>query len=367
MTKKHDIVFNLTIDDLKELGIIKKRRRRRQKRITYINGIPSNIKSSSDHMTGYSNVFNNTSNLQTENLRLQNDMIIKYPMIKNDYEKRFKTIEDTHFNNNFLTQFLLEDTYRPALRESDRVEQIDDKQYGSKSDNIDVGQTDGSDKFKANGDNQIEQEEQMEQQTPPQAPPQAPPQTPQQTLQLTPQLKPTTQEKKSLFKSPLGAIRTTAVNLMNLNQSSKIIPTTTTDKDETESLHNMVDSSYRGQKMNYEFRSDDGSTHEKAQAAPPITEPSTLSNTQSPVVKASSETQSPVVKASIESTSANEPKKELTKNQIAYLKGKEKLNAARQEYKDAGGDDETILSTKILGEIRAATILLEKKKKKGKK
>ena len=83
MTKKHDIVFNLTIDDLKELGIIKKRRRRGQRRIKYINSIPSNIKSSSDHMTGYSNLFTNTENLKTENLRLQNDYYSKLPMIKN--------------------------------------------------------------------------------------------------------------------------------------------------------------------------------------------------------------------------------------------------------------------------------------------
>ena len=36
---------------------------------------PNNIKSASEQMTRYSNVFNsnNTSNLQTENLRLQNN------------------------------------------------------------------------------------------------------------------------------------------------------------------------------------------------------------------------------------------------------------------------------------------------------
>ena len=78
---KKNIVFNLTIDDLKELGIIKPKRRRRktQRIMKYLQ--PSNIKSISDHMTGYSNNFSNTSNLQTENLRLQNDILNKYPMI----------------------------------------------------------------------------------------------------------------------------------------------------------------------------------------------------------------------------------------------------------------------------------------------
>ena len=101
---KKKIVFNLTIDDLQELGIIKKRRRR-QRKPKYINTLPSNIKSSSDHMMGYSNEFNNTNNLKTENLRLQNDildkypkMINKYPAIQNEafnnYEDRFKLLEN---------------------------------------------------------------------------------------------------------------------------------------------------------------------------------------------------------------------------------------------------------------------------------
>ena len=73
MTKKHEIVFNLNIDDLKELGIIKKRKRRRskQKNIKYSSSLPNYVKSASDQMVGYSNVFNNTSNLQQENMRLK--------------------------------------------------------------------------------------------------------------------------------------------------------------------------------------------------------------------------------------------------------------------------------------------------------
>ena len=50
----------------------------------YLQQQPSNTKSVSDHMTGYSNNFSNTSNLQTENLRLQNNLLDKYPMLKNE-------------------------------------------------------------------------------------------------------------------------------------------------------------------------------------------------------------------------------------------------------------------------------------------
>ena len=122
---KKNIVFNLTIDDLKELGIIKPRRRRRRtnKILQYLQQQqqPSNIKSTSEQMTGYSNVFNNnnTSNLQTENLRLQNNLLDKYPMLKmesnNNNESRFKTIEDDNRKLNVFANHLLSTTYRPAI------------------------------------------------------------------------------------------------------------------------------------------------------------------------------------------------------------------------------------------------------------
>jgi hypothetical protein len=119
MGKKNNIVFNLTIDDLKELGIIKRKRRQRTKTNRLMKYIqqPNNIKSVSDHMTGYSNVFNNanTSNLQTENLRLQNNLLEKYPMIKNEtnnnFESRFKGIENENKENQDLTQYILQSAY----------------------------------------------------------------------------------------------------------------------------------------------------------------------------------------------------------------------------------------------------------------
>ena len=159
MGKKNNIVFNLTIDDLKELGIIKRKRQRRktpQRIMKYIQQ-PNNIKSVSDHMTGYSNVFNNanTSNLQTENLRLQNNLLEKYPMIKNEtnnnFESRFKAIENENKENQDLTQYILQSAYggefnyRPMITQTGlrqpQVEQLDD--------NDDVPETGGSNLFKS--------------------------------------------------------------------------------------------------------------------------------------------------------------------------------------------------------------------------
>ena len=161
---KKKIIFNLSIDDLKELGIIKKRKRRSRKTNKFINTIPSNIKSSSDHMTGFSNMFSNTSNLQTEKLRLENDILTKYPMIKNEAinnninEDRFKTIENENANNRILAQYMLEKMYRPAIQNynndddsssefSNRFESLnsDPNDIVNENDNIDVPSTGGSD------------------------------------------------------------------------------------------------------------------------------------------------------------------------------------------------------------------------------
>ena len=72
MTKKSKIIFNLSIKDLKELGIIKtKRKSRKKKYIKQLNN--DNIKSDSSHMFGQP-TFQNVSNLQTENLKIQNDI-----------------------------------------------------------------------------------------------------------------------------------------------------------------------------------------------------------------------------------------------------------------------------------------------------
>jgi hypothetical protein len=216
---KKNIVFNLTIDDLKELGIIKPKRRRRktQRIMKYLQQQPSNIKSVSDHMTGYSNNFSNTSNLQTENLRLQNnllndtsnlktenlrlqnDLLQNYPMIENNtgnFENRFKTIEDDNKKLNVFANHLLSTTYRPAIINYDdnlspiqrRVESIDDNDPNHivhNDDNNDVAATGGSDEFKTldnkNDDPQPEIDETPQPQPQPQQIVQSPPQ--QQTFQ----------------------------------------------------------------------------------------------------------------------------------------------------------------------------------------
>ena len=166
---KKKIIFNLSIDDLKELGIIKRRRRKKRlnKTIQYIP--QNNIKSVSDHMQGYSNEFRNTSNLQTENLRLQNDVLSKYPTIQaaaqsnnnnsNNFESRFKTIEDDSNKHKRLTQYILQSAYggefnnRPmttisSMRDAQVEEIIDDpNNILHEEDNVDVATTGGSDSF----------------------------------------------------------------------------------------------------------------------------------------------------------------------------------------------------------------------------
>jgi hypothetical protein len=189
MTKNKKIIFNLSIDDLKELGIIKPKRRRKNKKLKQYIQLPNNIKSSSDHMVGYSNTFNSTPTLQSENLRLQNNILEKYPMIKNedsnfenrligalqkypllkndnnnsnDYENRLNDIENDNIKHKALTQHILQlaygsDNNRPmtsfsGIRNSPQVEELPNN--NTDDDNIDVATTGGSDSFKSyNHDN----------------------------------------------------------------------------------------------------------------------------------------------------------------------------------------------------------------------
>jgi hypothetical protein len=167
---KKKLVFNLSIDDLKELGIIKPRRRRKSRQMKYIQQPQNNIKSSSDHMTGYTNAFSNTNNLQTENLRLQNDLLTKYPMlqasqnnnINNNFENRFKSIEDENQKHKALTQYILTSAYGgefnnnnnrtmtkySGIRDAQVEELPDDPNHIlHEDDNIDVTTTLGSEGF----------------------------------------------------------------------------------------------------------------------------------------------------------------------------------------------------------------------------
>ena len=311
MTKKHDIVFNLTIDDLKELGIIKKRRRR-QRRIKYINGIPSNIKSSSDHMSGYNNLFTNTENLKTENLRLQNDYYSKLPMIKNDYEDRFKTIEDENNNNKVLSQYMLSRMYRPAIKNDNyidddslsdftRFETLPDE-YGSIDDNIDVGLTYGSDSFKVQGQNPMNEGEEKEE---------------------------LRQEETKSNNTPNNVITVMRKqSSFNLLSPPKIIPdiNSTTVQDTRDDTNNDINVS----------------------SSLPVSEPVAVA--------------SPLTEQNM---------KAHNQEQSRYQTHMAKVNTLRQEYINAGGNDQKILKSRAIGEIKAATIILQgnstKKKKKGKK
>ena len=87
--------IKLSIKDLKDLlqiqnQKIKKKKRRRTKNIK--KAIPSNIKSSSNHMQSGGITLNNTSNEQTELLRLQRQAMEQ--KIKDDKERKIKEEED---------------------------------------------------------------------------------------------------------------------------------------------------------------------------------------------------------------------------------------------------------------------------------
>jgi hypothetical protein len=115
--KKSKKVIYLSLSDLKELGIIKKRkstRRRRHGKATYLN---PNTRSASDHMVGYSmpTQFMNTSNLQSDNLRLNNllleNKLKEEPPIKNLDNSQIDTLQkavDKQQNNYYYITGLME-------------------------------------------------------------------------------------------------------------------------------------------------------------------------------------------------------------------------------------------------------------------
>lgn len=197
MTKKHNIVFNLTIDDLKELGIIKKRKQRKNKKyVKYLT--PNNLKSSSDHMTGYSNVFNNTSNLQQENMRLQNNLLEQKYLNYNDndndyYESRFDAIENDTQKLKDIARLAFTQGYSGEFSQP-TIEEIDDDEY--KYDNTDVPVTYGSDNYKTMDGNTS---------------------TP---IQATPYI--TLQNLAMLSKNPLNTSQETTKNPLNTLQETPI-------------------------------------------------------------------------------------------------------------------------------------------------
>lgn len=93
MAKK---IIYLSLKDLKELGIIKKRRRRKTQLLKPI--IQQGIRQSSEHMQGFSNYFNNTTNLATKNLEETNRaLVLRNNSTENDILKNKNT--GIEFNN----------------------------------------------------------------------------------------------------------------------------------------------------------------------------------------------------------------------------------------------------------------------------
>ena len=338
---KKNIVFNLTIDDLKELGIIKPKRRRRktQRIMKYLQ--PSNIKSVSDHMTGYSNNFSNTSNLQTENLRLQNNLLDKYPMLKNEAnnnnninESRFKTIEDDNKKLNVFANHLLSTTYRPAIINYDdnlspiqrRVESIDDNDPNHivhNDDNNDVAATGGSDEFKTLDNKNDDPQPEIDETPQPQPQPQQIVQSPQQIVESPQQQQLTFQSPKQIgIRSPFKMLLKSFRPSRNQN-----IP---------DSIHDManntpVDTSIPQQGYNYKLR-EDGSEYPEEEE----------------------KDDDKIISLTEESLKAHN-----TETLTAYQVQKARREQAIEEYKALGGNKKQILESRTLGPIRMETVLLQ--------
>ena len=137
--------------------------------------------------------------------------------------------------------------------------------------------------------------------------------------------------------------------------NNKVLPV---DDENNNSLDDVVDSSNAGG-YDYQFLPDEEKSDTPESEANNNT-PDFIPLTEESLKQHTNSTQKP-----------SEPK--LTKNQLKYQQAKQKIEYARQEYINAGGDDPVILaqSNRNLGKIRAATILLKnktvKKSKKNKK
>lgn len=376
--KNKKIIFNLTIDDLKELGIIRKRKRR-QRKIKYVNGIPSNIKSVSNHMTGYTNEFKNTDNLKTENLRLQNDVLTQYPQalkLQSGYEDRFNNIDEQYNNTRKIYENILAQTYRSRIQNNNlddddtlssdtRVERLSSR-YGDPDDDIDVPQTGGSDAWQGY-DNVIDDPEPQQIVSPQQEPQQ---ESQQESQQEPPQIISPQQagirSPLSMFGNRFRAPRIVPVDIPvdnNGNLQVNVPMNMPADDESSIDINNVVNSSDGGG-YNYQFAEEDNEKKSDTPNNPEV-------NTQQVTTPEEEEQYTPLTQENLEiHTGTTNQQPALTKNQIKYQKDKANLIQAKQEYIDAGGKDSIILapSYRNLGAIRAATILLQNTtKKKGKK
>jgi hypothetical protein len=183
MTKNKKLVFNLSIKDLKDLGILKKKKRRRKKYIKKrFDQYGNAIKSDSSHMSNPV-AFQNMRNLQSDNLKLTNEALekkAKEPATKTEstnlivHQPNNKSIEDkiNEHKDYYDTQLkqgrtVLSDLYKRVFSQDEKFNKKRNYQFTNPrakdiynnpirddtfTDNIDVATTDGSDAFKPEAD-----------------------------------------------------------------------------------------------------------------------------------------------------------------------------------------------------------------------
>ena len=141
----------LSIEDLKALGVIKKKKKhRKRKRVkkVYENNIYG-IKSESQHMVGFGSQLNPQNDLQNELLRQQMKALQSDQNIRNDQHQLM--IEDNRFNRNEyyprITQ--LEQNHNSLINQSQKI--VRDIYSRLKNDNVDVARTGGSEFFNMEG------------------------------------------------------------------------------------------------------------------------------------------------------------------------------------------------------------------------
>ena len=152
--------ISLSLKDLERLGVIKKRLKRKRKGNKKLNKVLEAViggaKSDSSHLQkGYTNQFQNTSNLTTEGHRLQNQLLgearenhhkeLEYHRSENEaFKKHAKEAINLLFNNNNLigNEPIIEEIDTP---ETNRFSSVPNRtQFYDPEDNIDVTRTDGS-------------------------------------------------------------------------------------------------------------------------------------------------------------------------------------------------------------------------------
>jgi len=146
MKKKSKIVVHLSLDDLRDLGVIKKiykRRKRLQKvaKDTYDLGYKNNP-DPNIYNKQYPNYFQNTSNLNNENIRLQNDKLAqdmsRNNLINNDEtDNKIRHLED--FKNkaiNWFQSYNIQEPRFEELEDDDDDNQITDDNFHSQENNF---------------------------------------------------------------------------------------------------------------------------------------------------------------------------------------------------------------------------------------